>query len=241
MKTLLLFAILVAMPTFAQEPVPPLQKSANVDINGDSGADSVSVSAKSENAFTLSINNAKLAVSHETFYSRVAGFQVLKLSGNAKQKYIAVLLSGDNDYRETRLFLYNGKTIRPAGTVPGAIVAPNGIAYSQWWMGFWQCKGKFAPDKNGVLQFVPQAAYFVGKSGTVKETFVIRTDPTANAPVVANVAPGSTVELLLYKPLSGVPQDGEIGYYLIKTATGQCGWANFKNFGRKLPDLPFAG
>ncbi|MBC8139896.1 MAG: hypothetical protein H7Y38_00485 [Armatimonadetes bacterium] len=243
MKTLLLIlAAFAAIPASAQEPVPALQKSANVDINGDGKADSVSLSSKTDSSrFTITVNGAKLSVAPDSFYDGVPGFQVLKLAGNSKSRYLAVLLVAPSDNRETRLYLYNGKTIRPAGTVPGAIVAPSGIAYSEWWMGFWQCKAKFAPGANGTVQFVPQAAYYVGKSGTVKETFVIRTEPTANAPAVANVAPGSKVELLLYKPLGKIPTMPEEGYYLIKTASGQCGWVNFKVFGKKIPDLPFAG
>ena len=242
--TPLIVAALVAAPVcaFAQEPDPPLHKTATVDVNGDGKPDTVSLAVKAEaNQFTLSINSARITASYEDTYNNIPGFQVLKLNGNSKVRYLAVLLSGESDLRETRLYLYNGKMIRPAGVVPDAITAPTGIVYAQWWMGFWQCKGKFAPGANGVVKIVPQAAYFVGKSGKASNTFIIRSAPTATAPLVANVAPGSTVELLLFKPLGAAPDDPEKGYYLIKTVSGLCGWVDYKDMKGKLPDLPWAG
>lgn len=234
-------ALAITSVAGAQEPDPPLQETATVDVNGDGKPDTVSISAKSEaTRFTLKINAATLTATKNGFYN-TDGFQILKLNANPKVRYIAVLLSGDSDDRETRLFLYNGKTIRPAGVVPATVVAPTGIIYAEWWMGFWQCKGKFLPDANGVVQIVPQAGYYVGKTGTVKTTFVIRAAPSPTAPVVANVAPNSKVELILYKPVGKVPGDPMKGYYLFKTSTGLCGWADYKAFDKKISDLPWAG
>lgn len=240
-----LVTLFFVAPAFAQVPDPPLVKAARADLDGDKKPDAVSVTSGLVNdsvRFTLTVNGAKLSVSPKNYLTRAPGFQVLTL-GDAARKYIAVWLEGETDDQEVRFFRYDGMAIRAAGVVPGRTQTKNGIVYATWWMGFWECKAKYAPGADGILRFVPQAAYFVGKSGTVKTSFAVRVSPAKTAAVVANVAPGSRVELLLFRPYdpASVPRGCEGGYYLIKTQTGLCGWADYKVFKDKIPDLPFAG
>ena len=233
--------LLIASPAHAQATDPPLAKSATTDINGDGKPDAVSVSAQNNLRFTLTVNGVKRGVPRDGIYDSLPGFQLLRLVGNVKQRYIAVWLAAPSDNSEVRFFLYNGKTIRPAGVVPGRVTSSkSGILYANWWMGFWQCDAKYVPGTDGVLRFVPQAAYSVGKSGTAKTTFAVRVSPTKNAAVVANVAPGSKIQLLLFQPYGAQPTDPEAGYYLIKTQTGLCGWVDYKAISKEV-DLPWAG
>jgi hypothetical protein len=213
-------------------------------VNGDGKADKVAVTADPvKSRFTLTINSARLAVPHDNFMDGLPGFRIVKLSEGAKQSYVVVSLMGANDRNEHYFFLYDGKTIRRAGTLPGTYTVPgNGVVYIKHWMGFWMNSLKYAAAKNGVLQFVPQAGYYVGASATATKTFPIRVSPTKNGAVVANVAPVSKIDLLLFVPYGKEPSAGaENGYYLIKTQTGLCGWADFKLFGRRVEGLPYAG
>ncbi len=233
---------LTAPRAHAADPV--YVASATADINGDGEPDAVSVSAALEStSFTLIINGKRLSVPHDGFFDGMAGFRVLSVNKGAKRKYIAVLLVAPNDIHETRLFYYDGAAARPAGIIGGEVEAPgNGAIYTTWWTGMWTCHAKYAAGANGVFRFVPQAAYYVGVTGTAKRSFPIRVSATPGGAVVANVAPDSKISLLLYMTYDkGEPGNAENGYYLIKTQTGLCGWADYKQFKDKVADLPFAG
>lgn len=235
--------LLLHASAFAQAPL--VRSSASQDVNGDGKADKVAVTDVPDHSrFTLTVNAARLVVPHNEFLDDVLpAFRIVRLSEGARQAYVVVSLMGSSDYNRHYFFLYDGKTIRRAGVVPGTYTAPgNGIVYVEDWMGFWMGRTKYAVGKSGALQFVPQAGYYVGVSGTVKQTFPIRVSPTKTGAVVANVAPASKIDLLLFVPYGKEPsRDQENGYYLIKTQTGLCGWADYKLFKDKVPDLPYAG
>lgn len=238
--TLVLFALCV--PGFAQAPL--VRSAASQDVSGDGKADKVAVVGDSvKSRFTLTINGARLVVPHDNFMDGLPGFRIVRVAGGSKQAYVAVSLMGANDYNEHYFFLYDGKAIRRAGVLPGNYTASgNGAVYVKHWMGFWTSDTKYAPGKNGVMQFVPQAGYYVGVPASVTKTFAIRVSPTKTGATVANVALGSKIQLLLFQPYGKEPNAGaENGYYLIKTQTGLCGWADFKVFGSKVDGLPYAG
>lgn len=239
--SLAMIFLISASAVYAQTPA--LVKSATTDINGDDKPDTIALSSvPNAGRFVLSVNGSKLSVSHEDFFDASPGFSVLRLNTGSKKAYIAVFLAGPNDQDENRFFTYDGKTIRPMGAAPGIVTAPgNGAVYAQWWTGLWTCHAKYAPNPSGVLRFVPQAAYYVGVNGIVKTSFPVRVAATKTAAVVANVAPGSKVTLLLFQPYGKQPGSATEGYYLIKTQTGLCGWADYKVFDGRIPDLPFAG
>ena len=85
--------------------------------------------------------------------------------------------------------------------------------------------------------------YFVGVPATVKQTFAVRQDHTTVSGIVASVAPGSKIQLLLFWAASPRPEASREtnGWYLIKTATGLCGWARLDSFREKVDGLPYAG
>ncbi|MBC7807018.1 MAG: hypothetical protein H7145_12810 [Akkermansiaceae bacterium] len=238
--TLCLFAL--SASAFAQTPL--VRSAASTDISGDGKPDNIAVTSNTARSrFTLTINGRQLVVPHDSFMDGLPGFRIVRLSEGAKQAYIAVSLIGANDHNEHYFFLYDGKAIRRAGVLPGTYTAPgNGVVYIQRWNGFWMGNSKYAVGKNGVLQFTPQAGYYVGVSGTATQTFPIRVSPTKTGSVVANVSPNSKIDLLLFMPYGKEPVAGaESGYYLIKTQTGLCGWADFKSFQNRVIGLPYAG
>lgn len=240
MATLCLLALTPS--AFAQAPL--VRSAASQDINGDSKADKVAItSATDHSRFTLTVNSARIVVPHNDFMDGLPGFRIVRLAEGAKQAYVVVSLAGANDYNEHYFFLYDGKAIRRAAMLTGNYTAPgNGVVYIEEWMGFWMSNTKYAVSKNGMLQFVPQAGYYVGASCTARQTFPIRVSPTKNGAVVANVAPVSKIELILFMPNGKDLSKGvENGYYLIKTQTGLCGWAEFKLFQKKVEGLPYAG
>jgi hypothetical protein len=97
--------------------------------------------------------------------------------------------------------------------------------------------------KTQTLTLVRQPAYYVGTPTTVKRTFPIHLDHAAGSAVVATVSPGSKIQLLLFWSAASQPEmtREENAWYLIKTATGLCGWARFDSFREKVSELPYAG
>lgn len=218
-------------------------KSATADVNGDGKPDVITIAAVPNTPrFTLRVNGAKLTVAYDDYFDGAPSLRILPVNAGVKKAYVSVFLSGANDYYENRFFTYDGKSIHPAGKTLGTVTAPgNGVVYAEWWMSFWTVHTKYAPDASGFLRFVPQAGYYVGVTGTVKESFPVRVAATKSAAIVATVAPGSKVTLLLFQPYTKELKDDPEGYYLIKTQTGLCGWADYRTFHNKIPDLPFAG
>ncbi len=238
----LLCFLALSASTFAQAPL--VRSAASQDVSGDGKPDKVAITGDPvKSRFTLTINGSRLVVPHDNFMDGLPGFRIVRLTTGAKQAYVAVSLLGANDHNEHYFFLYDGKAIRRAGVLPGTYTAPgNGVVYIKHWMAFWMSDTKYAVGKNGALQFVPQAGYYVGVSGMAKQTFPIRVSPTKTGATVANVSPNSKIDLLLFMPYGKGPLAGaESGYYLIKTQTGLCGWADFKVFEKKVDGLPYAG
>lgn len=244
-----LFALLgLAAPVFAQSAAkPPEVRAASADLNGDGKAEKIAISFAGQNPvrFTLSVNSIKLADKGDDFCDESQGFQIVKIDASAKTRQIAVRFQGPSDAEETRFYRWDGSTIRRVGVVERAVaVSGNGVVYAGIWMGFWQCAQKFALDsKTQTLAFVRQPAYYVGVPATVKQTFPVRQDHTAVSGIVASVAPGSKIQLLLFWSASARPESSREtnGWYLIKTATGLCGWARFDSLREKVEGLPYAG
>lgn len=247
-------ALFFAAP-IAARPSPPSPAGdiavaihAIADLDGGGKMETISFAANADNtAFTLRVGGATRVVHPEIPPDQpIRGFRLVRLDSGAKERQIAVLVVGLDSVEDTYFFAYVGKRIVSRGDVNGVTQIPgNGAVYSDDWMDFWTCHEKYALTAGGVLAAVPQAAYYVGVPATVKQSFPVRTSASVAGAVVANVAPGSKIELLLYQPLPGKPlwkmMDGMKGWYLVKTATGLCGWARYEAFGDKVSGLPFAG
>ncbi|MES2462902.1 MAG: hypothetical protein V4671_20145 [Armatimonadota bacterium] len=227
--------------------VPAEVRAASADLNGDGRSEKIAVTFAGQNPvrFTLTVNSTKLVGKADEFAEESPGLRIVKIDSVGKSRQIAIRFIGPNDLEETRFFRWDGKAIRPVGVVPNAPeVLGNGAVYAGVWMGFWRCSQKFALDpKTQTLSYVRQPGYYVGVPATVKQSFPVRSDHAAGSGVVASVAPGSKIELLLFwSPLARPESSGEAnGWYLIKTATGLCGWARLDAFREKVKELPYAG
>lgn len=245
LSLLLLTCALVLPGVVKAQEDKPFVRQQTIDLNGDGKLDKISFKAtEGSPRFTLMVNGTSLTTKVEDFFDTLPGFRVLQLEGSSKRKQIVVGIQGANDLQESHFFSYDGKTIRPMGVISGEIkVSGNGAVYNTVWRSFWTCTGKYALASTGKLVFIPQAGYYVGVKATAQKTFPLLATPKANGARVADVAPNSKIELLLFQPKNGIPQDsdGNEGWYLIKSQTGLCGWASFSSFKAKVNDLPFAG
>ncbi len=221
--------------------------AASADLNGDGRPEKITVSFAGQNPLqlTLAVNGVKLADKSGEFAEESAGFRIVKIDSTGKTCQIAVRLTGVGDREETRFYRWDGRAIRRVGLVPSAMdVSGNGAIYAGVWMGFWRCSQKFSLDpKTQVLAFVRQPAYHVGVAATVKQSFPIHLDHAKGSAAVAGVAPGSKIQLLLFWSAAARPEAATepSSWYLIKTATGLCGWARFDSFREKVEGLPYAG
>jgi hypothetical protein len=226
---------------------PPEVRAASADLNGDGKPEKIAISFSGENPvrFTLTVNSVKLVDKASSFAEESRGFEIVKINSAAKARQIAVRFIGPNDLEETRFFRWDGRAIRSVGVVPSATeITGNGSVYTGVWMGFWRCSQKFSFDpKTQTLTLVRQPAYYVGTSTTVKRPFPIYLDHAAGRAAVATVAPGSKIQLLLFWSAASRPEmtREENAWYLIKTASGLCGWARFDSFRGKVQELPYAG
>jgi hypothetical protein len=179
------------------------------------------------------------------FSEESPGFRIVKIDSAGKTRQIAARFIGPNDLEETRFYRWDGRAIRRVGVVPSAMeVSGNGAVYAGVWMGFWRCAQKFAFDpKTQTLVYVRQPGYYVGVPATVKQPFPVHIDHAAGSGAVASVAPGSKIQLLLFWSAASPPEAGtkDNSWYLIRTATGLCGWARFDAFRDKVEGLPYAG
>jgi hypothetical protein len=226
---------------------PPEVRAASADLNGDGKPEKIGIAFTGQNPvrFTLSVNSVKLADKADSFSDESPGFRVVKIDSAGRTRQIAVRFIGPNDLEETRFYRWDGRAIRRVGVVPSALdVSGNGAVYAGVWMGFWRCSQKYALDpKTQALVFVRQPGYYVGVPATAKQSFPVRLEHAGGSGVVASVAPGSKIDLLLFWSASARPEaSGETNsWYLIRTATGLCGWARLDSFREKVEGLPYAG
>jgi hypothetical protein len=249
----LLLALTVLAPTYAQER-SALVKSANADLNGDKKPDAISIVIRGADpakgrkgiSFTLTVNGAKANGQFNEYMEGCNGFRVAQIDGKSRLKQIAVVAWASNDFAQTLLYEYNGRTLIPIGDVDAdAEISGNGAVYTRNHMAFWWRTEKFAQNpKTRRLVVVPQPAYFVGVPAKVQEPFNIRYNHDTSSGVVAVVGADTEIQVVLYwrgpgprKGLAGQEND----WYLIKTAKGLMGWARFGYFQPKVTELPFAG
>jgi hypothetical protein len=238
----------LAAPLFAQSTKAiPEVRSASADLNGDGKPEKIAMTSQGENPvrFTITVNGVKFVNKAESFTDQAPGFRVVKIDSVGKARQLAVRFIGPNDYGETRFFRWDGKALHLIGAVPNAEnITGNGAIYARVWMGFWACKQKYAFNpKTQMLIYVPQPAYYAGTPATVKNTFPIYLEHTSGSSVIANVSPGSKIQLVLFWTSTALPENSteKNGWYLIKTATGLCGWARLDSFREKVEGLPWAG
>lgn len=255
--TLLVSLSLIAFvsPVIAQpNERPNLIKTAKADLNGDGKPETISIRVRGQAevkgpepiSFTLTVGSATLSERLSNYMEGCNGFYITQIDSGSRIKQIAVVAWASNDYAQTLLYEYNGKTLKRIGNLEAeAEITGNGAVYIWSRMGFWLQTEKYTQDpKTRQLVIVPQAAYYVGVPTKVGESFTIRRDHAETAGVVGTVAPGSEIQLLLYWHGPG-PTKGnhgqDNGWYLIKTAKGLVGWARFGVFQSKVSDLPWSG
>lgn len=227
-------------------------KSATADLNGDGKPETIRITSRPATdklplRYTLTINGVAVSGVFKDLPDEIPGFKVVQIDGGSKRREIMVVGLGPNDFHETAFYRWDGKKALYLGIVPTVPeIKGNSAVYARIWMGFWSRTEKFAVDaKSGRLTPVPQPFYHVGLKPKVRTTFPVRRAPSDTAPSVANVAPGSTIEILLYQPPVGtvgkLGYSGENDWYLIKSETGLCGWVRMKHLRDNCIDLPFAG
>lgn len=260
MRAILLLLILCvfSLPVFAQDAEPPkLAKSLQADLNGDGRPETIRIQARGEEAnsentpvsFTLTVGGLSVSGKFETYIEKCLGFRLVRLDKDKPLRQILVVGFGVSDTFQSFLFEYNGKTLRQIGAFAESEpeITGNGVVYTGFWMGFWKRTEKYARDpRTGVLTATPQPAYAVGVKAKVKTPFALRFDHSATAPLVANAAPDTEIELLLCWNSPGMARDLSLeymdrGWYLIRTAKGLVGWARLGTFREKVVSLPWAG
>ena len=251
------FLALVACGTSVAAPVcaqiarasGKLPMTIAADLVGEGKRETATVQARqkaeSVTGFTLAIGTSKISVTlgAEAGMEQCEGLRIVQVDGDSHARQVIVVLSGPDDIQEDYVFGFDGRQIFKIGMVPASATVPgNGAIYADHWMQFWDCKLKYAADlKARTLRFVPQPLYFVGQSAMAAKSFPIRRDQAASSAVVANVAPGSTFTVVVYQMAKSPENDsGGGGWYLLKTQTGLCGWAQLTTFQDKQHGLTFA-
>jgi hypothetical protein len=218
--------------------------SATVDVDGDGKQEAVSLEwRESEDAspYVLKVGSATLRGSGKDF--QVSGFTVVDLDASDRRKEIAVHTGNTDVDARTDLFSYDGKKLKALGSVPKLTeVKGNGIILSDQWQGFWNQRDKFTYDaKAGRVTEVPQELYYVGSvEAKVRESFPI-TYGRADKKVVANLAAGSTLQVLAGAIVASRRNAYRDFVYLVKSSTGLLGWVDGAVLMNKTEGLPLAG
>jgi hypothetical protein len=208
------------------------------DLDGDGKPETITLQAPADmGPFTLKVGSA-------TFTSPDKELQECRLEvvdllrEGDKWKEIAVSTGATDSEHRVFLFGFDGKAIRPLGEVHAlGEMKGNGIVLAEIWMGFWNRTEKYVLDRaTWTVRRVPQPFYYVGKQTQVKKPFAL-THSRQDASVVANLAPGTSIEVLA----ADLPErPGGKVLYLVKSGTGLLGWIGHEELLADT-DLPQAG
>jgi hypothetical protein len=226
----------------------PSVRTATTDLNGDGKQEKIDIfyTKDSPRQLVLSVNGTKLTEKDKGYDEEDSpSFRIVKLDSAKKAQQIAVELAGPSSLGETLFYRWDGKAIRRIGSVPNAEkITGNGAVYGSVYMDFWTCSQKYVFNpKTQTLTFVRQPMYSVGESATVKQSFPVLREHTTGSGTVANVAPGSKIQLVMFWSPASQPEDSTKAnsWFLIKTATGLSGWTRLDTFEKKVDGLIHGG
>lgn len=228
--------MLLAVPlAHANEPV----MSTSTDLDGDGASEAISMQWKEGDArFVLKVGGATLRGGADD--KAVRGVSVIDIESGDKWKEVAVHMVGETDHDASiTVYGFDGKALKELGSVHALTeVRGNGFVLSDIWMGFWNRREKYALDRQTwKLNHVPQEFYYVGAEATVQQSFPLKRSRTDKA-VVANVAPGSKIQVLMASPVT--PREQE-PWYLVKSSTGLIGWTRTRELAANTEGLTWAG
>jgi hypothetical protein len=159
--------------------------------------------------------------------------EVHDITARDGQKEVAQCLFGPRDDRSCRLYRFAGGTLTelPVRSQSGEELLPsrlttkgNGILLADQGLRFYTRREKLVHQK-GALKHVPQPFYDTGGLKVpVDRSFPITREPKGGA-VVANVAPGTTVSLVL---AHGTDPD----VFLVLVSSGLMGWAHIETIAK---------
>lgn len=234
------FALLHAPLALAGDE--PLVKAASIDLDGDGKPEDISLEAKEDAkgfSYVLKVGAATVNTRSD---AEVHGFVIVDIDSGDKRKEVAVHTGMTDHDSYDALYAFDGKALKSMGSVHTPIeVKGNGIILSNTWQGFWNRVDKYVVDaKAGKLTHVPQEFYAVGKEAQVRESFPI-TQTRSDSKPVAQLAKGSTIQVLLAVLLPVKGQRYKDNAYLVKSSTGLVGWVSESVLTSKTEGLPFAG
>jgi hypothetical protein len=209
----------------------------SVDIDGDGKSEEILVKSISptDGRYQLTVGTVVISGKFSSRSMELWGVRAMSISGG-KQKQLLVLGSEVTDTRVTHVYGYQNKQLRRIGEVPFEPEVPgNGALYGSSWMGFWEKKEKYVFEA-GRIRLIPQEQYYVGKSVTVKTSFLLLTKRGGEP--LATLGEKSKIELLTC--VLDV-NDYEKHWYLIRSEKGLLGWAQYRTFQQKVDGLIVAG
>lgn len=229
--------LLLTMATAASGNEFKFKWQAYKDLNGDGSKEKISLHKdKSDSSkFTLKIGRHQIS---GQLGDEVYGFAIIDIQKADKYFEVAVYTPGPSDDDEYMIFWYNGQKIAQVGHISRwPTFKGNGIVYVKGWMDFWKVMHKYALVRNHRLKMVHQPFYYVGIKTRIKKgrNFIIHLNPQHRAVAVANLIPGSKIELLVAK----IKESGE-AWYLVKSTSGLIGWAYHDIIVRNVANLPLA-
>ncbi|MCP3102553.1 hypothetical protein LZ198_27130 [Myxococcus sp. K15C18031901] len=217
--------------------------SATVDVDGDGKPESLTLewSEDAPKPYVLKVGSATIQGASKE--EAVSGFTIVDLDASDRRKEIAVHTGNTDEDARTDLFSYDGKKLKALGSVPKLTeVKGNSIILSDQWKGFWNQRDKFTYDaKAGKVSEVPQELYYVGSlEAKVRQSFPI-TYGRADKKPVANLAVGSTIQVLAATLVTAPGGRSRTYVYLVKSSTGLMGWVPGPELVEKTEGLPIAG
>jgi hypothetical protein len=231
-RTLALTATLLLCPALVQahEPV----KSLSVDLNGDGKPESIQLRWR-EGDPTYVLQAGSVSIQGRGDERTVEGVTVIDLDTREPTRELVVHVTLPLDERRMDLYGFDGKALRPLGSVPAITQTHgNGILLSDDWWGFWTRRDKYVLNREQWrLERVRQPYYYVGQEARVLQSFPLAFDRTG-APVVAHLAPDSTIQVLAAD--TSIP--GQYPWFLVKSSTGLLGWAEGQTLVRNTQGLP---
>lgn len=231
---ILIFINLISFCTIGQNL--DLKFQDKIDMNSDSKIETISVKQINSDSYKyrLTINESEI---DGNLNEEIDGFLVIDINKWDKYKEIAVHTSGPSNDDVYMIYWYDGKNILFMDTLarwPEFI--GNGIVYLNNWEGFWSPREKYQLDNlTRKLIHFEQPAYYVGFKTKINKGFNIYLDKDLKIEV-ATLADSSEIEIILCDKKGKTYFDY---LFLIKSATGLVGWADFKSFSNNI-DLPMA-
>ena len=202
--------------------------SEEADLNGDNILEFIKLSTNDNMDTRLSIGDSTI----ETIADEVLYLHIIDIDKGDNYKEVDVHTPGPSDDDIHDIYWFDGQNINRVGSLirwpdfPG-----NGVVYVDDWMGFWARTDKYVLNpQTHVLECILQELYYVNYEIFVKESFPIVKSPTDKT-VIANLKPGSRAKILACDfptERKDVFYDYEERWYLIKSESGICGWAQEK-------------